>query len=77
MAAKYTGITVEELHGLVKEQIAKGNGDKSILISTDDEGNGFHTLFYGFEDNYETLKEFKGYGLFHDDNDPRNVVILG
>ena len=28
------------------EEIIKGNGDKKIFISSDDEGNSYHRLFY-------------------------------
>lgn len=42
------GITVRELYQFCGEQLRKGNGDKYVLISNDDEGNGYHTLFYQF-----------------------------
>lgn len=41
-------ITVKQLLQACKEEVAKGNGDKYILISGDDEGNSFHELFYLF-----------------------------
>ena len=40
-------LTVEDLFLICKEQIKNGNGDKKIMISDDDEGNGYHYLFYG------------------------------
>ena len=48
-------LTVKELKNLCEQEIKKGNGDKVILISDDDEGNGFHYLWYSFteiEDEY-------------------------
>lgn len=48
-------ITVKELYKLCKAEIAKGNSDKFIVISDDNEGNGYHGLFYGFtpvDENY-------------------------
>ncbi len=45
------GITVNQLRTICNKQIKKGNGNKHVLISDDDEGNGYHTLFYGFLDN--------------------------
>lgn len=39
-------ITVEGLFLICKEQIKAGNGSKKIMISDDDEGNGYHYLFY-------------------------------
>lgn len=41
-------ITIAVLKRLCEEQIKNGNGNKKILISSDDEGNGFHELFYAF-----------------------------
>jgi len=41
-------MTVKELFDLCKKEIKDGNGDKNIVISDDNEGNGYHGLFYGF-----------------------------
>lgn len=43
-------ITVEQLMKLCQMEIAKGNGKKKILLSDDDEGNGFHECFFTFTD---------------------------
>lgn len=71
------GITVNMLEEFCKEQIKKGNGKKHILISDDDEGNGFHTLFYGFTDSntvgFKELLEMEHDGT----HTPDNCVILG
>ena len=69
--------TVELLKKLCEQEIALGNGEKQILISDDDEGNGYHTLFYGFTSNQDEIKGLYELGIFHDDNDPNNVIILG
>ena len=71
------GITVRDLRKFCEKQILKGNGDKHILISDDDEGNGFHTLFHGFIDSdlggFEYLLD-----LEHDRTHTKdNCVILG
>jgi len=41
-------ITINELMIECKKQIELKNGDKTIMISRDDEGNGFHYLWYLF-----------------------------
>ncbi len=41
-------ITIKDLYKLCKEQIVKGNGDKVIMLSDDDEGNGYHYMWYSF-----------------------------
>ena len=48
-------LTVKELLIECKKEIAKGNGNKVIMISSDDEGNTYHYLWYSFteiEDDY-------------------------
>ncbi len=69
------GITVNKLLKLCKEQVKKGNGDKIVLLSDDDEGNGFHTLYCGFTDDEKDIEEYSD--SFHDGNDPSEVIILG
>ena len=73
---KKLGITVNKLYELCEEQRKLGNGKKIILISDDDEGNGYHTLYYGF-----TPKEKIFGGGFspvtHDNNENGNVIVLG
>lgn len=44
-------ITVKELLKACQEQVDKGNGDKGILLSRDDEGNGYHSCFYLFSED--------------------------
>ena len=71
-------LTVKDLKKLCDEQIRKGNGDKKILISDDDEGNGFHSLFFPFTDNTEDVKMLLD-STFHEyyGDTPEELVILG
>lgn len=46
-------LTIADLAKMAQDQVRMGNGDKKILISTDDEGNGFHELFYAFSNAKE------------------------
>lgn len=75
MATK--GITVKELYDDLHQEILAGNGDKTILISSDDEGNGYHTLWYTILSDVDEIKKEKEGTLFYDDNDPEEVVLLG
>lgn len=49
--------TVKDLLDACSEQVSKGNGNKKVYISRDDEGNGYHALFYGFTDDPKAMKE--------------------
>lgn len=71
-------ITVKELKCLCDEQIKAGNGNKQILISSDDEGNFYHHLFQGYED-INTLVELSG-GWFNSAAKPEEYdkfIVLG
>ena len=68
-------ITVKELLSACRKQVDKGNGDKVVLITSDDEGNAYHTLFCMFTDDIEDIKGASG--LFQDSNNPEDVVLLG
>lgn len=41
-------LTIKQLYEECKKEIAKGNADKVIMISSDDEGNSYHYLLYSF-----------------------------
>ena len=56
---------------------ARGLSDKVVLISDDNEGNGYHTLTYGIMYGKDGIEYCAKMGLFHDNNDPNSVVLLG
>lgn len=70
-------MTVKELYDDLHQEILTGNGNKTILISSDDEGNEYHTLWYTVQSNVDEIKKIKEATCFHDDNNPEEVVLLG
>ena len=68
-------ITVAELYARCKIQMLKGNADKTILISSDDEGNSFHQLFFAFADDITAIENLKH--ALPLETDPSKVVLLG
>lgn len=68
-------MTVKDLSMACRAQIVKGNGDKIVLLSDDDEGNGYHTLYYLFTDSKESVEACLE--LEHDRHNVDDVVILG
>ena len=72
--------TINDLLANLFELKKKGLGEKRILISADDEGNGYHELFYLVNPN---AREFFGgsggallpYGVSLEDLD--DYVVLG
>ena len=41
-------LKIKDLYEMVKKEIEKGNSDKVVMLSNDDEGNGYHYLYYSF-----------------------------
>ena len=69
-------ITVKQLLKACKEEIAKGTGDKHILISCDDEGNSFHELFYLFSHlKGEDISYGLPFGVNEDDVNAKYIVL--
>ena len=71
-------LTINQLLELCKEQVKSGNWDKKILISKDDDGNGYHNLYYSFTDDYDEIKEVRDFYWIGDImDDLENYVLLG
>ena len=68
-------LTVKDLYENCRKLMDAGLGDKTVLISNDDEGNGFHSLYFAFLTDPNKIGQFATY--FHDGNDPKEVVLLG
>lgn len=79
-------ITVKDLMHECVRQVDKGNGNKVIMISSDDEGNSYHYLWYLFttiEEMEEPIKlkdkEYKYEFEYADENVAKkeDTIILG
>lgn len=76
-------MTVFELKAECEMAIANGHGNKSVFISRDDEGNGFHPLYYSFTTDKEDVKamfEMSDYPYdeeYYSDEALKDVVLLG
>ena len=64
-------MTVKRLKELCEEQIKRGNGDKIVVLSNDDEGNGYHECYYEF------TEDVVGNDLWGSIEDPQDKIILG
>lgn len=65
---------IKDLYECCKEQMDKGNGDKYIVVADDNEGNGYHGMFFGFTENVEDCID-----LINDSQiiDANKLIILG
>lgn len=74
-------LTVKDLLILCQEEIKKGHGDCSVMISDDDEGNGYHYLYYSFQTITEMFdgesEAFIDSILYNLDTPKDKTIILG
>ena len=73
-------LTIKDLYLNLRNEIAKGNGDKLIVVADDNEGNGFHGLFFGITSNSDDIKEAVefSHGIYDSQEEDLNkLVILG
>ena len=70
-------MTVKQLYLELAEEIKNGNGDKAIIIADDNEGNGYHGMFYGITSDPETIRDAVEDLYDSAETDPDKIVILG
>lgn len=74
-------MTLNELLKVVLDGVKAGHGNKTVIISDDDEGNSYHNLFYGLTTKSSEVKnciECSNSVLSDfNENDYKNIVILG
>lgn len=56
-------MTVKQLLRFCQDEIDAGHGDCSIMLSNDDEGNGYHYCWYAFTTPDELNNGFEELGL--------------
>jgi len=67
-------LTVKDLLKICEQETAKGNGNKVIMISDDDEGNGYHYLWYAFTEAEGLVDE---YTICEDIAKAKDTIVLG
>lgn len=72
-------MTVRELLKFCQKAVTDGLGDKQVYISQDDEGNGFHKLYYEFTTSPDDIKDLLGgtYSRLDKGDSEENVILLG
>lgn len=72
-------LKVKDLKKLVDQQMKLGNGDKYIVISDDNDGNGFHGLFYGFTDDEQSIDDILKGSILHETTceEVEKIILLG
>ena len=69
-------MTVKDLYNACARELNKGNGDKKILLSCDDEGNSFHQMFCSFTDiKGEEIEYGLPWGVTAKDFDEKYILL--
>lgn len=69
---------LKDLYQACKDQMKKGNGEKSLIVAADNEGNGYHGMFFTLtEITPENVEGFSG--LIGDNAEPDiyNIIVVG
>jgi hypothetical protein len=70
-------LTIKQLYNECKAQMLRGNGDKVIMISSDDEGNNYHYLWYSFCEDVKGCIEYSCAEINKDIAEEKDTIILG
>ena len=57
MSDKITQVTVGEMCEQLKKAVAEGHGDKYLIAANDNEGNGFHGVFFHYSPAEEGIED--------------------
>lgn len=68
-------LRVKDLKKFVDKAIDNGYGDRYIVISDDNEGNGYHGLFFQF--STEKLEDYVDYITDSKTYNPKEFIVLG
>lgn len=71
-------IKLKDLYQKCKELMDEGKGEKSLIVAADNEGNGYHGMFFTLtEVTHENADCFRG--LIGDNAEPNlyNMIVVG
>lgn len=70
-------LTVRDVLELATKAFCAGHGDKKVYLATDDEGNHFYPLQFGFTTNEGEVEHMLSNEMYPIEEDTDNIVILG
>ncbi len=72
-------ITLKDLQKHINEVLREHPElkDRKVVVSNDNEGNGFHGLFYGITFEFEDVEPYVDDIYDSCETDPNKIVILG
>ena len=67
-------LQLKDLYEACKAHMAKGNGEKYLIAANDNEGNGYHGVFYLITEVKPDDKDLEG--LISENNRPINELLI-
>lgn len=74
---KIKPVTLIYLYNAIMVELRKGNADKIVMVAADDECNEFHPIYFTFTDDDATIKHCYESGMFREDINPKDAILLG
>jgi hypothetical protein len=69
---------LKDLYAACKAQMEAGNGEKSLVLADDNEGNGYHGMFYALTViTPENVEVFSGLIGDNAELDIYNIIVVG
>jgi hypothetical protein len=71
-------IKLKELYDECKKQMALGNGEKFLVVSDDNEGNGFHGMFFTITPIEPKMKDYYEHLIMDScETNADNILLVG
>lgn len=71
-------IKLKDLYAACKEQMEAGNSEKSLVLSDDNEGNGYHGMFFTLTViTPDNVDEFEGFISDNAEPNIHNIIVVG
>ena len=73
-------IKVKDLYRDLAMLMKEGRGDDYVVVADDEEGNGYHGIFFSVTDDPKDVRECIEFsnGLYGSvTNDPNKIIIIG
>lgn len=67
-------ITVKEMAAALNREVKKGNGNKYLIGADDNEGNGYHGIFYEVSQAEDGIEYLISDSV---ETNPKNLMIIG
>lgn len=65
---------LKDLYNACKKEMAKGNGEKTLVVANDNEGNEYHGMFFTISPCDESYRNLI---MDSQEYEPKNLLVIG